>query len=193
MAQAQETKTATEMQTAEMEMFKRLLDAGYSRNQANGLINLAKTQLAGGNVTVSSENPFTRNLALGDINSVAKALSAVKKNPDARTEIVTKLDIKGPQKETSVQTGSKQLTGFLCSVKIGDHNYTAQLTAPLAPKDVKQQLSELLKTGGVLQVTEFNTVTGQDVAVTNSKFQEAYNRALSEDPARVSVKAMKRG
>ncbi len=192
MAQDQKTKTDTEMQTAQMDVFKRLLDAGYSRNQANGLIDLANSQLAGKSVTVSSENPFTRNIQLGDVNSVANALSAVKKNPGARQEIVTRLDIKGPEKATTAPVGSAQLTGFLCAVKIGEHNYTAQLTAPLEGKDLKQQLSSLLKTGGVVQVTERSAVSGNDVPVTNTQFQEAYNRAFAEDPARVSVKTMKR-
>ncbi len=192
---AQEQKTATDMQTAEMDIFKRLRQAGYSPNDANGLIRLASIQASGKNaeVTVSSNNPFTRNIQLADLNKVAKALTDVKKNPGAEEQIVGKLDIKGPEKMGSGSSGSTQLTGVLCTVQVGSHTYTAQLTKSLEGTGIKQQLSDLIKTGGVLQVTEFNTVTGQDVAVTNSTFREAYNRAFSEDPGSVKVKPLKRG
>jgi|GEM_PF-5431462 len=199
MVHEQKTQTATEMQTAEMNIFKRLLQVGYTRGQANGLIDISKTLLTHKDITVNSDNPltpgnpFTLNIRLKDVQSVTNALVAVKKNPKDVEQIVRQLDIKGPEKVGSVQAGTAQLTGNLCSVNIDGKVYTAQLEKPLAPKDLKLQLSDLLKTGGILQVTKFDALTGQDVAVTNSEFKEAYNRAFSEDPAKINVKTMKRG
>ena len=195
MAEAEKMRTATEMQMAEMDIFKLLTKAGYTANQANGLMDLARIQASGKDkhVTVSSDNPFTRNIQLADLNKVAGALATIKSDPSRKDTVVRQLDIKGPEKLGSTQSGSTQLTGYLCTVEFGVHSYTAKLAEPLVGTGLKQQLSNLLNIpGAVLQVTERNSVTGHDEPVTKAQFQENYVKALSQDPDRVSLRTMKR-
>lgn len=193
MAEAQKTKTATEMQSAEMDIFKLLTKSGYTPNQANGLIDLARVQASGKtkSVTISSDNPFTRNIQLADLNKVASALANIRSDPSRKDMVVRQLDIKGPEKLGSVQSGSVQLTGFLCAVKIGGDSYTVHLAAPLEGTGIKQQLSQVLETpGAVLQVTKRNIVTGNDDKVAN--FQGVFNNALSDASVKVTVTPLKK-
>jgi hypothetical protein len=182
-----------------LEISHKLRQMGYSHAEANKVIDLAMNLKPKHTLTLDSNNPFTRNIRVEDVNAVAAYLAQVKNDPSSKILNTIPLEIKGSLVNFKSQMETGPVSGFSCVVKIGTHQFTTVLkpsqeeTSPISGKDNerKQQLSDLLLSpDNVLRVIELNRngVPGNDVEIPKSQFIQSYQSAFSDNRDSVVVK-----
>ncbi len=167
MVEKERERAAAERDVTEIAVFKKLKEVGYSGNDANRVIDLARQKAAGKNVTASQDNPFMRNIRISDVTAVSQVLGV---KPEDRARRLAVLDVKGP--ETKLATGkaeAAQQSEKPIKVRIdGDNTYMVTVK----PGGDPAKLSD------VVSATVRNNVSGLDVNAT-----DAYRTALQNADA----------